>query len=200
MKLLKSLALLLVLAPTPTLANGNISSSEMSYLIKTCFETFYHAGGQPFQVDRKKFASMGFTTLRDDAGEFEAQEIVSEQIRSFQKIRSGPMFRARRNAKKPTRLLNKSCRISGGDSGYHAPFTSLSSIKVQSMLEAEAKRRGFKPYRNAKGKVVWIKGDVAVFLTLTFPVAQGQSADGKQPPSFVYVDGVHPKDLRGISR
>lgn len=198
MKSLKTLALLLAILPTQALANAKLSERDLQYLIKTCFQTLYHPGGQPFQVDRKRLSAMGFSSIKDDTGAFKAQRVLSEKIMRFKKVRFGPMFEARRNKKKPSALLHKLCTISGGGDGVPVPFTNVSGAKAQSMLEVEAKRLGFKPFGNNKGKVVWIKGDVAVFLTVTFPIKRGGAVDPKQPVSYIYVDGVHPKNLRGI--
>ena len=205
MKILKLFALLSVLMPTQLLANTLLSEGEMKFLIQTCFASFYHPGRQPYQVDREKFAAMRFSIIEDNAGTFEAQRILEETVLGLTKERFGPSVKIRRKKNDPDKLLHKSCKISGdrtGIAGNNVPhFTDLTSKKVQEMLEAEATRLGFKPYRNRKSKVVWIKGDVAVFLDVAFTIKLTESAvAGSQPPLRIFVDGVHPKDMRGISQ
>ena len=200
MKTLRILAVLLAVLPTLSLAGGKLSTNELKYLVKTCFSSFYHPGGKPFQVDRPRFRSMGFTTIKDDRGKFEAYRLLSEKSVGFKHARFGPRIEIRRNKRNPDKLLHKSCTITGDKlSGGAAFITNVSSRQVQSVLHAEAKRLGFKPFKNRKGKVVWIKGDIAVFLDVTFSFAAG-GVLGDQPPSVIYVDGVHPKDLRGITQ
>jgi hypothetical protein len=202
MKLLRLVALLAALAPTQALAGSLLSESEVKFLVQTCFASFYHPAGQPFQVDRGRFAEMGFSVLRDDTGKFEAQRILDEKVSALKKVRFGPLIEIRRNKNKPQKLLYKVCGVMGDSGHLNSPqITDLTSKKVNEMLEAEAERLGFKPYRNRKSKVVWIKGEVAVFLSVSFEIKRGESVVlGSQPPVRFYIDGVHPKDLRGISQ
>lgn len=200
MKILKVLAFALALSPTQTLANGLLTSSELKYLIKTCFATFYAPVGQPFQVDRNRLAKMGFGTIKDTPFGFEAQRVVRESIASMARNRFGPMIEVRRHKRNPNKLELKSCKLTAGERNNGQPFTNVSSRKVQGMLEAEGKRLGFRPYRNAKGDTIWIKGEIAVDLGLLYTLPRGASADGSHPPNYVRISGVNPRRLRGIKR
>jgi ribosomal protein S6E (S10) len=194
MQFYKIFLLLFAFIPSQVSAAELLSAGDLKFVFRSCFATFFQPAGQTYKIDRRRFVNMGFVIGKDDSANFEAKITISEGIYSFQKLKLGPEIDIDRNKRKPNVLRYKTCKISGGELKTGEPLiTLLSSSTVSRMLKDEAKKFGFKPVKNRRSKVVWVKGKVVVSLDVAYRLYKGGPKD--PPPALILVQGVHPKNL-----
>ena len=176
-----------------------LTENELKFLFRTCLESFFQPGGQPYKLDRKRLQAMGMTIEQDENHHFTAAEQISSGIYSLSRIHFGPRIEIDRNKRKPNKLLHKDCEIRGSSAGFSnetVRFTNVNVEKGFKLLVSEVKRMGFKSYQNQHGDTIWRKGDIAISVSVSFHGSGKNGGIGALAPNSFSFSGVHPKRLK----
>ena len=180
---------LIALLPTQAFAAPALTQSDLKFMISACFDMFYAPAGQVYKIDRARMARLGYKPVKDDASYYEAYRTTDDASKLRRRDKDLlPVFEARRHNRKPNDLTFKSCQIKPGTTN------GITGAKALELLHAEAKRRGFKPTRDKKGKPIWLRGAVGLNLDVTVYASRGKDIRNSAP-EYLYVDGVHSRKM-----
>ncbi|MBR9653572.1 hypothetical protein IT775_20855 [Thalassobius aquimarinus] len=169
----------------------------MKFLVKNCLAHFAQQTGHPVKIDKNRLLKMGFSISRDETFIFKAQHVIKEGDYIFAKERFGPAIEIDRNRRKPDDVKYWTCNITTSDTvkTTDAYITNMTSLQVQKLIEKEAQRMGFKPFKGKRNKTIWTRNGVPMTFRVTFFTKSGQRQDGSSTPAGIYFQGAHPKYL-----
>lgn len=174
------------LLATPSFAaDKQLSEGQLRQLIQGCFSSFTSPVDAPYNADRKQLARLGFAIRKDTPARLEAYRPNNLQAPSRYE---GVTYQMGRHRRKQTELKFKSCKLEGFG------FSSVKAQRADEILKQEAGKAGFKPVRNKKRDIVWVRGATVVKLSVLFRLNPGQPI-AQAYPTHIIVDGVHEKSL-----
>lgn len=197
MNFAKVAAFVLICLPSLASASQLLNASEMKFLVKNCLTHFAQQTGHPVKIDKNRLLKMGFSISKDETFVFEAQRVVKEEIYRLAKRRLGPAIEIDRHRRKPDDVKYWTCNITMGDTVQttDAHITNMTSLQVQKLIEKEAQRMGFEPFKGKRNKTIWTRNGVPMTFRVTFFTKSGQRQDESSTPAGIYFQGAHPKYL-----